>query len=181
MDRPTQQIACATLLAALALFGCGGAKETEKNRSSSPGSELNAYEKDFRPAEHDMDLRRFFAELRGGSRHEPSPAVAQPDEQPVVVPGFRVQLLATSEIDEVNAKKALVETEFPEEWFYIAYDPPTYKLRAGNFLNRVDADDYARLMSEKGFPDAWVVPERVIKNAPPRNAPSSPDHQQRKQ
>ena len=153
------------------LIGCGGSKELEKPRPTSPNSELNKYEAEFRPSDYDMDVKVFFSELRREKERKSIPSEPAATEAPIVVPGFRVQLLATGEIDEANAKKAEVEAAFPGEWFYIAYDPPTYKLRAGNFLNRTDADMYAKLLSEKGFPDAWIVPERVFKNIQPRPTP----------
>ncbi|MBF8248556.1 MAG: SPOR domain-containing protein, partial [Bacteroidetes bacterium] len=56
-------------------------------------------------------------------------------------------------------------------------DPPSYKLRVGNFLNRADAEVYAQTFAAQGFPDAWVVPERVIKNIQPRPIPQQQDLQ----
>jgi hypothetical protein len=72
--------------------------------------------------------------------------------------------------------KADAETQFPEEWFYVVYDAPTYKVRAGNFLERYEADRFGKLLAEKGYRDAWVVPEKVYKDAPPR-PPQTPDQQ----
>ncbi len=132
---------------------------------------MDEYEKDFRPSDYDMDVKVFLSEMKKGKDVRVNPAEPVVVEPPVVVPGYRVQLFATPEIDEANAKKNEAETAFPGQWFYLEYDPPTYKLRAGNFLNRNDADSYARYLAENGFPDAWIVPERVVKNIQPRIAP----------
>jgi hypothetical protein len=89
-----------------------------------------------------------------------------------MVPGFRVQLVATSSIDEVNTRKTQAEEEFPGEWFYIEFDPPSYKLRAGNFQTRFDADRFARTLAARGFGDAWTVPEHVFQSPPPPPPPA---------
>ena len=182
MGRTTQQITIkyfASIVACSLLIGCRGSKELEKPKPTDTASDLKKYESEFRPSDYDMDVKVFFSELRREKERKTIPSEPAVTEALIIVQGFRVQLLATGEIDEANRKKAEVEAAFPEEWFYIAYDPPIYKLRAGNFLSRADADVYAKLFSEKGFPDAWVVPERVIKNIQPRPV-QQPQEQQQK-
>ena len=90
--------------------------------------------------------------------------------------GFRVQIYSSTSIDEANAKVAEVQGILPMEWFYVVYDAPAYEIRAGNFLKRFDADKFVRQLSDRGYRDAWVVPEKVFKNPPPR--PPSPEEDQ---
>ncbi len=104
----------------------------------------------------------------GGSKEVEKKESVNPYDPPIVVQGFRVQLFSTSEIDDANAKKAKAENSFPDEWFYVVYDQPTYKLRGGNFVNRTAADAFAKHLTGKGFPDAWTVPEKIVKNPRPR-------------
>lgn len=165
-------ILTASLLIVLA--GCGGSKELEKSRPPEE-KPMDGYEKTFRPSDYDMDVKVFLAEAKRGNDvkvNPPEPVVVEPA---AIVQGYRVQLFATSEIDDANAKKSEAEAAFPGQWFYLEYDPPTYKLRAGNFLNRNDADSYARYLAENGFPDAWIVPDRVVKNIQPRVIPQPQD------
>lgn len=136
---------------------------------------MEEYEKDFRPSDYDMDVRVFLSEMKKGKDVKVNPAEPAVVEPLIIVPGYRVQLIATPEIDDANAKKLEAEAAFPGQWFYLEYDPPTYKLRAGNFLNRTDADSYARYLAENGYPDAWIVPERVVKNIQPRVIPQPQD------
>lgn len=154
----------------MVLAGCVGSKELEKPKPSGR-TEMEEYEKDFRPSDYDMDMKVFLSEMKKGKDVKANPVEPAVVEPPIIVPGYRVQLFATSEIDDANRKKVEAESAFTDQWFYLVYDPPTYKLRAGNFLNRNDADSYARYFAENGFPDAWIVPERVVKNLPPRVAP----------
>lgn len=95
-----------------------------------------------------------------------------------LVQGYRVQVYSTQDIDLARAKKEELELLIPEDWFYLEYDPPAYKIRGGNFLTRLDADRYVRILVEKGFANSWPVPARVYKSPPKRiPAPSlSPDH-----
>ena len=173
-------IICLTMVAAL--IGCGGTKELEKSRPpSSAANDLKKYENEFRPSDYDVDVKTFFSDLRrdnAGKKISSEPTVTESSN---IVPGFRVQLLATTEIDDANAKKVEAESAFPGERFYIAYDPPAYKLRAGNYITRSDADAFAKFVQTNGYPDAWVVPERVIKNIQPRPTQRNQEQQQPKQ
>lgn len=108
----------------------------------------------------------------GGSKEVEKKERVNPYDPPIVVQGFRVQLFSTPQIDEANAKKAKAEAAFPDEWFFVVYDAPTYKLRGGNFVNRAGADAFAKHLTEKGFPDSWTVPEKIVKNPRPRTQPN---------
>lgn len=106
-----------------------------------------------------------------------------PGESPLptageMVQGFRVQAFSTTNIDLASAKKADLEGMFPGEWFYMDYASPSYKIRAGNFLAKLDADRFARVMNDMGFADAWAVPERVYKSIGRRPTPPPPPEQQ---
>lgn len=104
----------------------------------------------------------------GSSKEVEKKEKVNPYDPPIIVQGFRVQLFSTSEIDQANAKKTQAEAAFPDEWFFVVYDQPTYKLRGGNFVNRSSADAFAKHLTENGFPDAWTVPEKIVKNPQPR-------------
>ncbi|MBI5471179.1 MAG: SPOR domain-containing protein [Ignavibacteriae bacterium] len=167
-----QQIVRQILLSLLVmLWGCGSSKETEKRTATTPSNEMENFEAKFRPSDYDVDMKVFFSELRRATEQKSIPSEPTVTEAPIIIPGFRVQLISTTNIDEANAKKAEAEAAFPTEWFYIAYDPPSYKLRAGNFQNRADAESYAAVLSSNGFPDAWIVPEKIIKNIHPKVVP----------
>ncbi len=157
-------------LAAFVVFlaGCSGSKETSATRPSTgnAGSEAERYERTFAPSDHDPESQ---ASRNPADRSHLSGinALDTAGATPEMIPGYRVQLLATTDIDEMSTRKTMLEDAFPAEWFYVEFDPPVYKLRAGNFPSRFEADRFARLLASKGFPDAWAVPERVFKNPPP--------------
>jgi hypothetical protein len=179
MDRPVDKIA-ATRLAVVALAAMLAACSTSKETGSAAGGgveDWRKYEADFRPSDYDPEtdtsaVKQASPEITQPGQPTDSPSPAAPE----LVSGFRVQFFSTTNIDEANAKKADIEARFPQEWFYLEYDPPTYKIRAGNFLSRFEADRFAKQLSENGFPNAWSVPTRVFKHPPPveRGLPPPP-------
>lgn len=179
MGRSVQvRTAAGAALALLAFFaGCGTAEKTAAPRAEhSTATDLRSAEKDFRPSDHGREAggKRIGDEPgRNEELREADTAAvnASPEE---LVQGFRVQIFSTTDIDIAKARMTEAETLFPSEWFYLGYDPPVYKIRAGNFLNRHDADRFVRYLSDKGFTGAWAVPQRVLKNPPPI-PPKTPD------
>ncbi|MBZ0263158.1 SPOR domain-containing protein [bacterium] len=72
--------------------------------------------------------------------------------------GYRIQLGNVSVADEALRVKEAALAIFDS--VYIHYQSPSYKVRAGDFTSRSQADallDSARVI----FPGAWVVPSRV--------------------
>jgi len=164
-----KRIAACALGCAL-IAGCSSSPES--SRRGAPASEadmLARWEADFRPSDHDTlaaPAARAGAVQKAGL---PDTAGGLPpaDTESELVPGFRVQIFSTTDIDEANQKKTEAEADFPSEWFYIQYDPPTYKIRGGNFLQRYEAERFARAAIEKGFTDSWAVPEKVLREPSP--------------
>jgi hypothetical protein len=156
-------------IALLFIAGCSATKESRRDQDTPPDDEvLRRYELEFEPSDFDQD--------RQDSSIVPAPATEIPGEEPApaepsvaqeVVPGYRVQVYSTTSIDTAKARLAAFRATFPEEWFYLDFDPPTYKIRAGNFLTRYEADRFARVLADHGIRSAWSVPQRVFKNPPP--------------
>lgn len=150
--------------AIIVLAGCGTSKEGAKD----PGETLREYESSFHPSEYDQPLKDFFPDKQTSGGTDSSSGISRtPAQQTELTRGYRVQVFATTNYDEAVTMKANVEAQFPDEWFYLVYDAPTYKLRGGNFIERYEADRFAKLVADKGYKNAWVVPERVFKNPPP--------------
>jgi hypothetical protein len=179
MGRSTETISTRVLILGLALSllaGCAGTKETEKPTPTIDET-LKKYEAGFRPSDYDPEPKTRSGRPGLTEGDVPDSAAVEPETNTSMeqVAGFRVQLFATTDIDAANAKKVEAEGEFPEEWIYVEYDPPTYKVRAGNFQSRIEADRFVKLAAGKGYKDAWPVPERVYKQPPPppRAAPAT--------
>ena len=164
-----KSIAIVLIPAALLSACTPGRETTHESPSSAPQDPMTRFEADFRPSDHDT--------LPASPSHAGAPLMRQDRDNPgnaataegegELVQGFRVQIYSTTDIDAAKAKKLEAESYFPSEWFYLQYDPPTYKIRGGNFLQRYEAERFVRLAAEKGFADSWAVPEKVFKQAPP--------------
>jgi len=57
-------------------------------------------------------------------------------------PGFRVQVYVGNQRQEVESAKLLIYQNFPELNAYTSYTQPTYKLKVGDFMRRLDAERY---------------------------------------
>lgn len=56
--------------------------------------------------------------------------------------GYRLMIISTSNRDEAIAAKTKVYTYFPELKAYLWHQSPYYKLKAGNFKDRKEAEEY---------------------------------------
>ncbi|GAB3642041.1 hypothetical protein GCM10027423_26770 [Spirosoma arcticum] len=57
-------------------------------------------------------------------------------------PGYRVQVYVGNQRQEVESVKLLIYQNFPELSAYLSYSQPTYKLKVGDFMRRLDAERY---------------------------------------
>lgn len=57
-------------------------------------------------------------------------------------PGYRIQVYVGSQRQEVDAAKLLISQNFPDLNPYLSYNQPTYKLKVGDFMRRIDAERY---------------------------------------
>lgn len=57
-------------------------------------------------------------------------------------PGFRIQVYVGTQRQEVDAMKTLLSQNFPDLNPYLSYNQPTYKLKVGDFMRRIDAERY---------------------------------------
>jgi hypothetical protein len=176
LGRHAQTLILAAIVATL-VAGCGSTRPSDTHRET-PEEALRRHEADFHPADYDPEPG--FRSDHPASAAVSTPAVTeagQPAGSVETIQGFRVQVYSTPSIDEAKAKKAEIEAAFPAEWFYVQYDAPAYKVRAGNFLSRLEADRFARTLADRGFAGTWVVPDRILKNPPPHPTlpPADPD------
>ncbi len=162
-----------TLLVAALLAGCSTSRQATEDRAGEAADDVRSAEASFRPSDHDpvQAVPPTALPFPADSSQPESTDIPKLPASSDMIQGFRVQAFATRSIDEARMKKAELEGLFPGEWFYLDYASPSYKIRAGNFATRFEADRFARMMIEQGFPDAWVVPERVYKNIGRRPEP----------
>ena len=77
------------------------------------------------------------------------------------MPGFRIQVINTTDRNKVFAAKAKVYQEFPDLKPYLLYQAPNYKLKVGNFKTQEEAEEIQRQL-ERLFPSGTYVIRDII-------------------
>lgn len=85
--------------------------------------------------------------------------------------GFRIQIfmeIGNDAVAHAESMKHSFTRAFPEIPVYLSYEQPYYRLRVGDFRNRVEAEKYLRLIKPK-FGLAFVTAEVI--NPPVKLSP----------
>ena len=61
--------------------------------------------------------------------------------------GFRLMVISTNNRDEALAAKTKIYTYFPELKAYLWYQSPYFRVKAGNFIERKDAESYQQKLN----------------------------------
>jgi hypothetical protein len=77
------------------------------------------------------------------------------------MPGFRIQVINTTDRTKVFAAKAKVYQEFPDLKPYLLYQAPNYKLKVGNFKTQEEAEEMQKQL-ERLFPSGTYIIRDVI-------------------
>ncbi len=74
--------------------------------------------------------------------------------------GYRVQFFISSNRNEIYAKQAAFNELYPDLRTYIIYQEPNYKLKAGDFRTRLEAQKLMRDIRPQ-FPTLFLVSEKI--------------------
>jgi hypothetical protein len=75
--------------------------------------------------------------------------------------GFRVQVVATDNIEEANQTRSEIYSKTANKEVYINFEPPFYKVKVGDFTSRQDAEDLKFMFNQLGYKEARIVQETV--------------------
>lgn len=75
-------------------------------------------------------------------------------------PGYRIQVYVGNERQQAEATKLLIYQNFPELNPYLAYKQPTYRLKVGDFMRRMDAERYYSQIKQ-WIASAALQPDKV--------------------
>ncbi|ULQ52834.1 SPOR domain-containing protein [Flavihumibacter fluvii] len=79
-------------------------------------------------------------------------------------PGFRIQVINTTDRNAAIQAKTKVYTLYPELKAYLLYQAPYFRLRVGNFINRKDAEQVQRQLSKEFSQNLFIVNDTVEVN-----------------
>ncbi len=74
--------------------------------------------------------------------------------------GYRIQIYVGNERTEVDRLKRFTYQNFPELNPYTTYRAPTYRLKVGDFMRRMDAERYLAQLRQQ-FSSATLLPDRI--------------------
>jgi hypothetical protein len=86
-------------------------------------------------------------------------------EQTVIktLPGYRVLVLSTDNLDEANNLRSEIYFKSDHTAVYVIFDPPFYKVEAGDFTDINDAQSLNFKLKQMGYNDVRVVNETINK------------------
>jgi hypothetical protein len=166
----TRKILAGTWLVVLLAAGCTSSRSfieeekadeealREKKRS------LAEYEATLDPVKYDQEVE-VVEKTHIEEKKQQVPLEIPKDSMVVqeeVVQGFRIQVFSSSGLDEANLMKSITLEKFTGDSVYVMYEAPVYKVRVGDFVNRYEANQRLPEFVEKGYRDAWIVPDRVV-------------------
>jgi hypothetical protein len=74
--------------------------------------------------------------------------------------GFRIQIYVGNDRKAADDAKIYTYQKYPEIFPYLSYNQPIYKVKIGDFLNRMDAERYYADLKEL-YPAAMILPDKV--------------------
>lgn len=165
-----RQLSTVIFLITAFMVGCTTSKQfsaAEKPKNEQPKEMkllLSEYEGTLNPVEFDREIE-VVGKKQGAEHRQQNPLEIPKDSvvvQEEVIQGFRIQIFSSSNVDETTLMKNLALEKCSGDSVYVVYDAPVYKLRIGDFANRYEANQRLPEFVEKGYRDAWIVPDRII-------------------
>lgn len=150
------------------VWGCAPREVVKEEDDDRFTDALIDYEQEFDPSDYNTPFilqQDEEDETTVETDRLPQPDREEPDA-PDYTQGFRIQLYSTSDMEAAQEVLEVADSVFTDHWVYIVYEVPFYKVRLGDFETRFQANRILANVVQEGFRDAWVVPDRVVKDPP---------------
>lgn len=76
-------------------------------------------------------------------------------------PGFRLLVISSNNRNKVTDAKTLIYRHFPELKAYMMYQAPFFRLKVGNFRERIEAEEYLPKIQKLFEGGIYVVPDTI--------------------
>jgi hypothetical protein len=138
-------------------MGCAGTKETVKEEpvvKTKP-----QFDESFDPLSLNDDDIIIAGAMVEKSNPENPVVVVDEKTIPQEVNGFRVQILATKNIETASLfeQEATERFESLEHKTYLIFEAPLYKIRVGDCKERADAENLREIAKQYGYREAFIV------------------------
>jgi hypothetical protein len=84
-----------------------------------------------------------------------------PQGKKIIENGYRIQLAASSSEKSIQSEQESAEEELRIKT-YVIFEKPYYKIFAGDFLTRKDAEKAISRIKKLGYPNAWIVKSDIL-------------------
>lgn len=75
--------------------------------------------------------------------------------------GFRLMIINTNKRDDAISAKTTIYSYFPELKTYLIYQSPYFKLKAGNFKTKQEAEDYQKRLNIYFDKGVFIIPDTI--------------------
>lgn len=164
------------LFALLFISACSSSMESTNNRYKHNDDEkLAVPEKSTTSLTEDFDFTPYFLNIEDRKPDTLINVVSKKEEslwwnypnidnsQKIIVrqPGFRVQVLATDNLNEAQQMRSDVYFKTNKPDIYITFQAPLYKVKVGDYPTQSGANNLAFKLNQLGFPLTQVVADTV--------------------
>jgi hypothetical protein len=80
---------------------------------------------------------------------------------PIKYSGYRILLYSGQSSEEANKIKKQVYLLNADDNVYTEYKQPSFRVKVGNYLNRIEANYYLEEY-KKTFPNAMILPDQIV-------------------
>jgi hypothetical protein len=148
----------------LFIAGCAGTKKPEQK--APPPETKSPYDESFDPLSLNDDDIKIGPQTEPGREQENIDTSQQTENSPMrrQVSGFRVQILATSNIETAS----LTEQEATDRFgrlghnTYLLFEAPLWKLRLGDCATRQEAEQLREQALNFGYSGAFIVKTKIM-------------------
>lgn len=75
--------------------------------------------------------------------------------------GYRIQIFKTDNFQKAKIREQYYVEKFGEDEVSLIFEKPFYKIRAGNFLTKDDAEDFQRKLFLEGLKNTLIIPDLI--------------------
>ncbi|MDP3149857.1 MAG: SPOR domain-containing protein [Ignavibacteria bacterium] len=167
-------------ITALLISSCGTSIDSTSGRyKHEEETKVKTIEESASPLIEDFDFSPYFLKIpdEKPSQHTLNssnnelwwnyPKVDASQKITVRQPGFRVQVLATDDLDEAQQIRSDIYFKTNKNDIYISFQAPLYKVKVGDYATPSDANNLAFKLNQLGFSPTQVVADTVnlLKNS----------------
>jgi len=162
------------IIVAIIFYSCSAATDTRYSKDSE--KEISKTKEKEIIAEDDFDIKPYRTKIEIPNEKKETnnktldlwfgypENISEDQTQKTVVdtiPGYRVQVISTDNLDEANGIRSEIFFKTNEKAIYVIFEPPFYVVRVGDYQNISDAKALSFKLNQMGFTGTKVVNDLI--------------------